>query len=280
VLPLVLQLVVVASVRLSSFYLLSKLVLMLLGGVIYPVIFRHLQPRIGFAWTIRIMALIMLATMGVAISITRLRELPMRPRPLLDLNAFKSRSFSLYSTSQFFTFGGVFIPFFYIQQYSQERGNISADLSFYVLSLMNAGSMFGRIIPGMVADRIGTMNTLIICGPITLVLVFSWVVIHSTAGILVFSIMYGFASGGFVSLQAPTVAHMCPELENVGTWLGMVAFVSGLGILIGSPVSGVILAHGSWTGLKCLSGAFTLIGIAFILAARCVKSGTQIMIKS
>jgi MFS family permease len=222
----------------------------------------------------------MLATMGVAISITRLRELPMRPRPFLDLPAFKSRMFSFYNASQFFTFAGSFIPFFYIQQYAQEKANTSANLSYYTLSLMNAGSMFGRVIPGLVADRIGTMNTLLLCGPMSATLAFCWIAIHDTPGIIIFSVLYGFASGGFVSLQAPTVAHMCPEIDYVGTWLGMVAFSSGLGILIGNPVSGAILADGSWAGLQCLSGTFTMIGTAFIVATRCAKSGSKLMTKS
>lgn len=254
--------------------------LTLVGGVVYPIIFQHLQPRIGFAWTTRTIGLIMLVTIGIAISVTRLRQLPMRPRPVIDWDAFKMRSFSIYGASQFFTFVGSFIPFFYIQQYAGEMTGTTPKLSYYTLSMMNAGSMLGRIIPGLLADQIGTMNTLLICGSVTVVLVFSWIAITSTAGILIFSILYGFGSGGFVALQAPTVAHLCPELDLVGTWLGMIAFLSGLGILIGNPASGAILALGSWTGLQCFSGAFTMTGILFILEARRAKSGTRVMIKS
>lgn len=255
-------------------------VLTLLGGVMYPIVFQHLQPRIGFSWTTRVMGFIMLTTMGTTISVTRLRQLPMRPRPFIDWDAFRMRSFSIYGASQFLAFAGSFIPFFYIQHYAGEMTDTSTVLSFYTLSMMNAGSMFGRIIPGLVADRIGTMNTLLISGFITVILVFSWVAITSTAGILIFSILYGFGSGGFVALQSPTVAHLCPEVDLVGTWLGMIAFLSGLGMLIGNPISGAILAHGSWTGLQCFSGAFTMIGIVLILGARWAKSGSRLMFKS
>lgn len=254
--------------------------LMLIGGVLYPVIFQQLQPRIGFAWATRIIAFIMLATISVAIACTRLRQLPMKPRRFIDLDAFKYRMYCFFTASQFFVFAGVFIPFFYIQQYCKEKTNTSAELSYYSLATMSAGSLFGRVLPGLLADHIGTMNTLMICGPATLILVFAWVVIHNTAGILVFSVLYGFSSGGFVSLQSPTVAHMCPEIDHVGTWLGMVAFVSGLGILIGNPVAGAILTHGSWVGIQCLSGAFTLVGAILLVGARCAKSGTKIMVKS
>lgn len=226
------------------------------------------------------MGFIVLATMGIAISVIRLRELPMRPRRLIDIDAFKYKMYGFYCASQFFTFAGVFIPFFYVQQYSREMANTSANLAFYTLTVMNAGSIFGRVIPGLVADQIGTMNTLIICGPMTLTLAFSWLAIHDTVGILIFSGLYGFASGGFLSLQSATVAHMCPKLDRVGTWLGMVAFSSGLGILIGNPAAGAILANGSWAGIQCFTGAFSMIGVVFILAARWAKSGIQVMIKS
>lgn len=255
-------------------------VLTLLGEVVYGIVFQHLQPRIGFSWTTRTIGFMMLATMCVAISATRLRQLPMRLRPLIDWGVFRMRSFSIYGASQSFTFAGSFIPFFYIQQYAGEMTKTSTVLSFYTLSLMNAGSMFGRVIPGLAADQIGTMNTLLICGTTTVILVFSWAAITSTTGILIFSILYGFGSGGFVALQSPTVAHLCPEVDLVGTWLGKIAFLSGLGVLIGNPASGAILAQGSWTSLQCFSGAFTLTGVMLIIGARQAKSGSRVMMKS
>ena len=44
-------------------------------------------------------------------------------------------------------------PFFYIGDYSRYRG-LSNDLAFYMLSIMNAMSMIGRLVL-FIADKVG-----------------------------------------------------------------------------------------------------------------------------
>jgi hypothetical protein len=46
----------------------------------------------------------------------------------------------------------VYIPFFYIQKYALQLG-IDEDMAFYLLSMMNATSLIGRIGPNWLADR-------------------------------------------------------------------------------------------------------------------------------
>lgn len=46
----------------------------------------------------------------------------------------------------------VYVPFFYIQRYALSL-NVSEGMSFYLLSLMNAASLVGRIGPNLLADR-------------------------------------------------------------------------------------------------------------------------------
>jgi hypothetical protein len=46
----------------------------------------------------------------------------------------------------------VYIPFFYIQDYALKLG-VNDDIAFYLLSIMNAASLFGRLIPNWLADR-------------------------------------------------------------------------------------------------------------------------------
>ena len=48
--------------------------------------------------------------------------------------------------------------------------------------------------------------------------------IHNEAGIIVFSILYGFFSGTFVSLPPATVAALSPDFSEVGTRMGMSFF--------------------------------------------------------
>jgi predicted MFS family arabinose efflux permease len=49
---------------------------------------------------------------------------------------------------------GMFTPLFYIQQFAISLG-VSPSAAFYLLSVVNGSSAFGRILPGFVADRLG-----------------------------------------------------------------------------------------------------------------------------
>lgn len=46
----------------------------------------------------------------------------------------------------------VYVPFFFIEDYGLKL-NIDADTSFYLLSIMNAASLVGRVVPNWLADR-------------------------------------------------------------------------------------------------------------------------------
>lgn len=250
-----------------------------LGGVIYPILFHKLEPRIGFGWTTRIMGFIMLATMALVIAVTRVRAMPTKARPMLDLKAFQVKTYSVFCLACFFGFAGVYVPFFYIQQYATSKANTDQDLAFYTLAVLNASSIFGRVLPGIVADRMGTLNTLFICSVGTTILGLCWIAIDSTAGIFIFCFFYGFTSGTFVSLQAAAVAHMVPKLYMMGTWIGMIAFISGLGILMGNPVAGAILSNGSWLGVQLYCGVTVAVATALVLTARTAKVGPSVMAK-
>ena len=46
----------------------------------------------------------------------------------------------------------VYVPFFFIEDYGLGLG-INSDLSFYLLSIMNAASLFGRLGSNWLADK-------------------------------------------------------------------------------------------------------------------------------
>jgi MFS family permease len=94
---------------------------------------------------------------------------------------------------------------------------MNVDLAFYLISMSNTASVFGRILPGILADRVGVFNVQIL---FTLVMAISvlayWTPITTQAGIITFSIFYGFVSGGFISLFTICTA-MISEVHQIGT---------------------------------------------------------------
>jgi MFS family permease len=115
-----------------------------LGGVIYPIVFQNLLPKLGFAWTTRVLGLILLATMIIPNISMKVRVLPASSRSLFDFPAFKIPAYSLQVAGFFIGFMGLYIPFFYAQVFAVQEKITSEEMAFYLLAIMNSSSVFGR----------------------------------------------------------------------------------------------------------------------------------------
>jgi len=51
--------------------------------------------------------------------------------------------------------------FFYISYYGQAAGITDSSMSFYLVPILNAGSVFGRTLPNILSDKIGPFNVII-----------------------------------------------------------------------------------------------------------------------
>ena len=60
----------------------------------------------------------------------------------------------------------------------------------------------------------------------------------STAGIVCFSIFFGFFSGAYVSLLASIEASFAKNIGEIGIRLGLPFAVLSIGALIGAPIAG------------------------------------------
>lgn len=80
-----------------------------LGGVIFPIMVERLIPQVGFGWTMRICAFLILGLMVVA-NLTIVSRIPPRPTPVRPKDfvvPFKEVSFSLLALGSFLTFLGM-----------------------------------------------------------------------------------------------------------------------------------------------------------------------------
>ena len=243
-----------------------------LGGVIYPIIFRQLQPSVGFGWATRVIAFIMLVTLIPPLVGMKMRVKPSSRRRMFEAAAWSEAPFTLFSIGEFFGFMGMYVPFFYLQPYAIELGITDGNLGFYLLAILNAGSAFGRIIPNFLADKTGCLNMLIPTSLVASLLAYAWIGIRNVPGLIVFAILYGFFSGTFVSLPPTTVVTLSPNLGVVGVRMGMNFFLASLGLLIGTPIAGAILQHG-WAGLQAWGASCVALSVAFMVGARISKSG-------
>lgn len=236
-----------------------------LGGVIFPIALSNLfeLPNIGFGWGVRIVGFIILALLAVGCATLRSR-LPPRRGNVLVLSAFKDKNYILTIISLFFLIWGMFTPFFYIETYARASG-MDPDLASYMLSILNAASIFGRICPGFAADRFGNFVLLFMSGICTGILLLCWIAIESTASIIVFAALYGFFSGAIVSLLSPCLAQIAPHPSLIGAYLGMALLLVGLAGLTGTPICGALIDRYGWTAAKAFSGAVVFVGAGFVL---------------
>lgn len=56
----------------------------------------------------------------------------------------------------------MYFPAFYIQLFARTHG-LEANLSFYSLAIMNAASVFGRVLPNWAADKWGKLEVFVPC---------------------------------------------------------------------------------------------------------------------
>ncbi|THU98498.1 MFS general substrate transporter [Dendrothele bispora CBS 962.96] len=235
-----------------------------IGGIIFPIMLNQLfEGSTGFAWGVRASGFVVLGLLVIAnLLMTENRPKSAGPAPKPDMKAILTDTPYLLSIlAVFFLDWGVFFPYFYLQLFSILHG-VDPNISFYTLAIMNASSMPGRIIPNGLADRYGPFNAIIPCAAACGILIFALFGVNTVAGVVVFSILYGFFSGAFLSLCAPCVASMSTNPSEVG-WVSVrfgIAFaLTGIGALTGTPITGALLGETFpwskaliWSGVSCL----------------------------
>ena len=245
-----------------------------LGGVIYPIVLYRLIPQIGFGWATRVLGFMSLCTLIVSIFVMEVRALPPAKRKVIDLPAFKEAPYTLFVAGCFFAFMGLYAPFFYVEFFSITYKITDTNLAFYTLSIINSASVFGRIVPNFLADKLGPMNIIIPAACISGVLCLCLIPVRSVAPLMVICVLYGFFSGALVSLPPTIYVHL--SLKNrgmIGTRMGMGFFVTSIGLLLGTPICGWILNGASYTFVWLFGGLLLIIGGVLIAASRTAKVG-------
>ncbi|TFY65284.1 hypothetical protein EVJ58_g2061 [Rhodofomes roseus] len=221
------------------------------GGIIFPIMLNRLisgADAVGFAWGVRASGFLSLGLLVIAQLLMRTRvpgakERAEQPKPDI-LGSLTDPSFVFTVFGVFLVYWGLFMPYFYLQLWLNLHG-LSSTLAFYTIAILNAASVPGRIIPNVLADYFGTLNVVI---PVSLtmgVLVFVMFGVTNTAAVIIFSILYGFFSGGYIALVPSVFAVLASRPEELGIQMGLGYCFTSLAMLTGSPIDGALLGHGT-----------------------------------
>jgi MFS family permease len=122
------------------------------AGIAYSLSMRALFIRVGFAWAVRIFAIVILATNAISFLVMRLQLQYGSKSSKFGLHHFKDYPYSVFVVAFTLFVASSFVPFFFIQEYALSLG-VSKDHAFNLLSIMNAANVFGRFVPNYIADR-------------------------------------------------------------------------------------------------------------------------------
>lgn len=111
-----------------------------LGGVIFPIMVHRLVPQIGFAWTMRACAFLVLALSVFAnfVVTSRLHHSSKAFRISDYWRPLREGPFGTFTFAYFLFYLGFFVPYNFIIL-EAERYGMSSDLSAYLIPIMNAG---------------------------------------------------------------------------------------------------------------------------------------------
>ncbi|KAF4869481.1 MFS transporter asaE [Colletotrichum siamense] len=246
------------------------------GGMIYPVMARQLLPKIGFGWTMRVMALVQLVTLLVANIFMRSRLRPRRAGSLVELSAFKEKPYLLFTIGMFFNFWGVYFAFYYIGPFSRDKLSFSYDTSIDILMIMNGVGAIGRVIPGFLADLfLGPLNVVTPAAAVCTILLFSWMAIKSAAGLYAWAVIYGIFGATVQGLFPAALSSLTTDLRKAGTRMGMVYSIVSFANLTGPPLAGALIkiGGGEYTYAFIFGGLCLCLGTSFLIACRIAKGG-------
>lgn len=261
-----------------------------IGGVILPIMVDHLVGRIGFGWTMRSLAFLLLGLVIIGNLTVRSRLPPLkRPFILKDfVTPYTEPAFLLLTIGVWFVYLGGFLPFNFIIVQAKAQG-MSARLAGYLVAVLNATSTFGRIIPAQFGDMYGVSNVMITCTAFAAIVTLAlWLPSTTMEGqntnalTIVFISLYGFASGCFFSIIPAQIARISPDVRKLGVRTGSLYAVSATGVLIGSPIGGVIAAGkgNGFLGLSVFTGITLAIGAFFVVLSRIQQTGMKFLAKA
>ncbi|KZL75809.1 major facilitator superfamily transporter [Colletotrichum incanum] len=244
------------------------------GGLIYPSMVRQLLPSIGFGWTIRSIAFVQMGTLVIAFMFLRPRVKPRKAGSVVEWAAFKELEYTFYAVGSFLNYLGVFFAFYYLASYTRDIIGLSYNSSLNLLLVLNGVGVPGRILPGYIADRVGSINTLIPMSLISGLLMYCWVAVSSTAGLYTWTPFYGLAASAIQSLFPSALSQLTNDPRKQGTRMGMTFTIVSFAVLTGPPIAGAIISaeDGKYIGAQVYAGTCLFAGMCFWVAARIVKT--------
>ncbi|KAJ5963702.1 uncharacterized protein N7479_003578 [Penicillium vulpinum] len=247
-----------------------------LGGVIFPLMVQHLLPQVGFGWTMRICAFLILGLLVIA-NLTISSNFPHTPRPfsvMRYLGPLQELNFGILCTASFFMYWGLSVPFDYIVVEAIHYG-MSSHMAWSLVPILNGASFFGRTVPNYIADKVGRFNVMLVMTSLSAILVLAlWLPSRGNGALITFAALFGITSGAIIGLGPVLIVSISP-MNELGYRMGTILAFAAVGTLTSPPIGGAIAADtgGSYTYTCVFSGVSFVMGTIGLAALRVRLSG-------
>lgn len=165
------------------------------GGIIYTVAFDRLLPQLGFQWTVRILAFIMLSLFILAAILLLPQKESMKclesHRRIFDMRAVKDLPFWSFTTANFLLYLGYITPYYYIPTYAEINLGTSRSMASYVLIISQGASIIGRVTTTVFAHYFGSMISWVLCGMLSGILCLVWISADTLPRFIITVAFYG-----------------------------------------------------------------------------------------
>lgn len=214
-----------------------------------PFLLNAILGKYGFRSTLRIWAttILILSTPLIHFLRPRLPVSLVSLPPRYGLGFLKSISFWLFQACLIIESLGYFLPSIYLPTFAQSLG-LSPSIGSMLIALLNVSAVFATIIMGILCDRfhVTTVILLSTIGATFSVFVF-WGLSTTLPLLCIFTILYGFFAGGFVSTNAGVIKLVKRQNQStdIGILLGVIRAGRGIGSLLSGPLSEILLRESS-----------------------------------
>ncbi|MCJ1281871.1 hypothetical protein MMC26_001194 [Xylographa opegraphella] len=262
------------------------------GSVVFPAMVQYLTPQIGFPWAVRSAAFVALFFAVIINILLRPRLPPRKAGPIVEWAAFREPSYVLFAIGMFLIFWALYFGFFYvsplfpiklslplspkkstahtrpqINTFARDVIGFTDQESISLLLITNAIGIPIRPLLGLLADRhLGPINTLIPSALFLGLVLYLWAAVHTRAGLYVFAVFYGLATGATQGIFVGALASLTKDLSKAGTRFGMVCSILAFATVAGPPIAGALVQRDGggfltaqmWGGTVVVLGSGTL----------------------
>ncbi|GME67042.1 unnamed protein product [[Candida] boidinii] len=280
------------------------------AGIAFPLMLRSLYDRLGYGWSMRILAFICLGLCIISFFLVRDRldeisgmnknnaisskdnddndindmnesTFTEKLKASLDFNQLRDRKFTLLVSALFMNEFSLLLVITYLGTYAQAHG-YTESTSYIVLTVLNSFGTLGKYLPAHFADYFGRYNMITLMSIIMSLSIFIiWLPFGSNlVALYIFAAIYGFAFAATYSLT-PTCIGQISKTEQFGRRYGTAYFFVAFGNLISLPIGGKIIGKGSikeYENMIIFAGVSCVFATALFIAARYAIIGKKIKV--